>query len=92
MQINREPINFKTDDENYEALKSWQDKYIKGNNTHKGSISFHVGSTVAMQGEDGGSWMHGMVVEGTSIDQNRQSYIVRVTKMGRLITLYARHI
>ena len=48
-QMNREPININADDEHYEALKSCQDKYLKGNDTHKNLLSFPIRSTVAVQ-------------------------------------------
>ena len=62
-----------------------QDKYLKRNDTHKDSF-FPVGSTGAVQREDGGPWMHEVTVEDNSIDPNQCSYQVRVTKTGRLIT------
>ena len=48
-QINRESISFNAGCENYEALKSVQDKYNKDNDIYKDSISFLEGSTVAVQ-------------------------------------------
>ena len=45
-----------------------------------------------MQWEDGGPWTHDMILEGNSTDHNRQSYIVRVTKIGRLIMYNTRDI
>ena len=37
-QINGEPINFNTDNENYEALKGQQDQYLQVNDNHKDSL------------------------------------------------------
>ena len=34
-QINREPINFNADDDLYKAQNIHQDKYMKGNDTHR---------------------------------------------------------
>ena len=50
-QMNREPININADDEHCEALKACQDNC---NYTFKDSFSFPIGSTVAVQHEDGG--------------------------------------
>ena len=41
---------------------------------------------------DGGPWTHDMIVEGHSADHNGWSYIVRITKTGRLITFNTRFI
>ena len=65
-QINREPININTEGEHYEALKAHQDKYLKGSDTHKDSLSFPIGSTVTLQWEDGGPWMYGLISETDS--------------------------
>ena len=51
--MNREPINISNNDVQYQALKARQDKYIKNNDTCKDSLYFPIGSTVAMQDEDG---------------------------------------
>ena len=50
-----------TDYECYKALKACQDKYLKGSDTSKDSISFMIGPTVAMHWEDEGPWMHGFI-------------------------------
>ena len=47
-KMNREPLNIDNNDAQYEALKAHYDKYIKGTDTNKDSLSFHVWSTVAM--------------------------------------------
>ena len=81
-----EPKKINADDRNYEALKTWQDNYLKGNDTCKASFPFPEESTVAVQVEDVGPWVHGVIVEVNSTDHNGWSYIVRVTKLGMLIT------
>ena len=55
-----EPTNIKNDDAQCEALKSCLVTYIKDNDICKDSLSFPIGSTVAMQHEDEGQWMHGV--------------------------------
>ena len=42
----------------YKALKAQQDKYVKNSNTCKDSLSFPMGSTVAVQYKEGGPWTH----------------------------------
>ena len=61
--MNREPININAGDEQ-------QDKYIKGNDTHKDSLSFPIGSIEAMKREDGGSWKHCIIAEANNTDHN----------------------
>ena len=55
-------------------------------------LPFPIGSTVAIQYEDGKPWMHRVIKEPNSSDHRRRSYIIRVTKIGRLITQNIRHI
>ena len=50
--MNREPININVDDKHYEALIAHKDNYIKNSVTHKDSLSFPIGCTVAMQQGD----------------------------------------
>ena len=87
-----EPISFNADNKHYEALKTSQDKYTKGNDTHKDSLSFPVGTRVAIQCEDCGPWTHGTVEKANGTDQQGLSYIIRVTKTGRLTTQNMRYI
>ena len=70
---------------NMKPSKQGQDKYVKKNNTCKGSLSFPGKSTVAVLHEDVGPWMNGVIKEANSIDYRRRSYIIRVMKMGRLV-------
>ena len=42
------------------------DKYVKNNDTHEESFSFPIGSIVAVQCEDGGPWIHGVIKEASS--------------------------
>ena len=70
LQIKREPINFNADDEKYMALKLQQDRYVMDNDTCRYSVSFPIGSRAAMQREDGGPWIHGVMVEGNSVECN----------------------
>ena len=56
------------DDEYYEALKSRQEEYTKNTDAYKDSTFFSAGSTIAVQGEVGVLWTHGVIVEGYSDD------------------------
>ena len=69
---------------------SSHDKYIKDNDTGKDSL-FPEGSTVVMRHEDGGPWTIGIITAANNSDQTERSYIIRVTKMGRLMTWNTRH-
>ena len=91
-KMNRLPVIFNANDECYEALQTWQDKYINGSDTHKDSFSFLMGSTLAIQCKDGGLWIHGIVEEVKGTDHHGCSYIIRVRKTGRLIVHYMGHI
>ena len=91
-QMNREPISINNDDAQYEALKVCQNKSVKKKDTHKDSLSFPKGSTVALQHEDGGPWMHRVIDEVNNSDHKGRSYIIRVVTMSRPITWNRRHI
>ena len=72
--MNRELININNDDAQYEALKACQDKYVKDSDTHKDSLSFPAMYTVALQCEDWGPWMHGVIKEANNNDHKGRSY------------------
>ena len=57
-------------------------------NTH----FFPIGSTVAVQCEDGGPWLHCVIKEANNSGHSGRSFIIRVAKMGRLIMWNTRHI
>ena len=73
-------------------IKACQDKSIKCCDTFKDLLSFPIGSTVALQWEDSGPQMHEVITEASSTDLNGWSYIIKVTKMGRLITHNMTHL
>ena len=83
--MKRELININNDDTWYKALRAHLDKYVKDSDTCKDSLSFPLGSTVAMHCEDEGPWIHAVIEEATNNDHRGRSYIIRVTKMDRLI-------
>ena len=72
------PITLNADSKNIRHQKT-TNIYLKGNDTHKESISFSEWSTVAVQWEYGGPWIYGVIVENNNTDHNGQSYILIVT-------------
>ena len=72
--------------------KACHDKYVNDNNTFKDSVSFPLVSTVAVQHEDGGPWMHAVIEEANKSDHCGRSYIIRVMKTGRLVMWNTTHI
>ena len=60
-QMNREPIYINNDHAKYEALKAHQNKNSKGNDAYKDSLSFPIVSSVAIQHDVGGPWIHGVI-------------------------------
>ena len=70
--MKREPINFKIN-------------VTKCNDNHEDSLSFPIRSTVAVQHEDEGPWMHRVFEEANNTDHNGWSYIITVIKTGRHI-------
>ena len=89
-QMNREPININNDDNQYEAHKTHQDSVLRTLILSK--TTFPVGSTVAVQCEEGGPWMLRVIREANTSDHRGNSYIISVMKMGRLITWDLRHV
>ena len=85
-----ELINLTVDDEQYKALKTCQDKYIKSNDYHKGPFPFPIGSTVTVQYKDDGPWTHNVVEEANGTVHHGW-YIIKVMKTGRLIMHKMRH-
>ena len=78
--IERLPINSENDDEHHEAFVNRQGKNDKKYNTARNYDLFSIGSTVAVQQEDGGPWTHGTVVGRGDHIHNNRSYTIRVTK------------
>ena len=52
--LSNEPFNYNTDNEDYEAVKLWQDKSFKNSDTQRDSITFVIGSTIPIQRDDDG--------------------------------------
>ena len=54
--------------------------------------SLPIGSTVVVQWEDGGPWIHGTIIGKGDHNHHNQSYNVQVTTTGRIITCNRQHI
>ena len=79
-------------DEHYEALVNRQAKNGKKYDTARNYYLFSIGSTVAVQQQDGGLWLHGTVVGRGDHKHNNRSHKIRVTKTGHIITTNCKHI
>ena len=62
------------------------------NDTSQVFASIPIGSTVAVQWEDGGSWTHGTIVGMGDHNHHSRSYKIQVTTTGRIITCNRQHI
>ena len=78
--INRLTIHMDNDDDQYETFINRQAQNDKKYNTARSYDLFSIGSTVAVQQEDGGPWMHATVVGSGDHSHNNRSYIIKVTK------------
>ena len=83
--MNRDPINRDIDDFHCKALEAQQRKN-KGKDTQKDSPIFITTAIVAVQWEDGGLWMHGVIGKPNNNDYRGCSYTVWVMKTGQHIT------
>ena len=60
--------------------------------TSKNFVSLPIGSTVVVQYEDGGPWIHGMIKGKGDDNHHNRSYHIHITKTGRLVTQNRQHI
>ena len=66
-------------------MKHWvkrQSRNDKNYDTARHYDLFSTGSTVAIQCEDGGPWIHGTIVGADNHNHNYRSYTIRSTKTG----------
>ena len=73
--VNREPIIINNDHAYNEAFKMHEKKCIKDSGTYKGSLSLSMGSTLAIQCENGGPWTHRVIEKVNISDHNGKSCI-----------------
>ena len=90
--MDRQPINIDNDDKHHKNLMHRQAKSDQDSDTSKNFMSIPIGSTVAVQQEDGGLWTHSTVVGKGNHNHHNRSYKIQVTKTGRIITHNRQHI
>ena len=88
--LDHKPIKHDCDDKHHNRLVARQDK----NSNDNATILSHIplGSTTAVQREDGRLWTHGMVVNTSNQNHHDRSYIVQLTTTGQWITRNRCHI
>ena len=64
----------------------------KGRDTPKMYVSIPIGSTVAVQLEDGGPWTHGTIEGNGNQNHYGRSYHICIPKTDRLVTQNRQHI
>ena len=90
--LDRKPVSIDNDNEHHKKLMQEQGKNDPNNNTSQVFLSIPMGSTVAVEWEDGAPWTHGTIVgKGNYIHHNR-SYKIQVTTTGKIITHNRQHI
>ena len=88
--VDCKPIRQDCDDEHHHKLV---DRQQKNNNDASPVFAFiPIGSTVAIQQEDGRPWTHGMIVGTSDHNHHDRSYTVQLTSNGRCITCNRQYI
>ena len=90
--MHRKPINIDNDDEHHKSLTHRQSKNNQNNDTSKSFMSIPIGSTVVVQQEDGGLWIHGIIIGKNDHNHHNRSYKIQVTNTGRIIMCKRQHI
>ena len=80
MPILSNPLIRPDNDEYYEALVKRQTKKNENHDTCRYYDFIPIGSTVAVQQEDGGLWTHGTVVGKANYNHNNRSYTIFITR------------
>ena len=80
--LSRLLISPNNNDEHYEALVERQTKKDKNHDNPRKYNFIPMGSTVAVQLEDGGPWTHGIVAGKGDHDHHNISYIICIIKIG----------
>ena len=60
-----------------------QNRNDKGKDTSKSFVSLPIGSTVAVQGEDGGPWTHGTIEAKGNHNHHNRLYKICIIKTGK---------
>ena len=80
--INRPLIGVNNNDEHYEALVKRQTKSDKNHDTSRNYALILIGSTVAVQWEDGGLWTNDTIVGKGDHNNNDGSHTKHIKKTG----------
>ena len=72
--IDRKPISVDNDDEHHKKLMHRQGKNDSNNDTSQTFVSIPIGSTVAVQWEDGELWTHGTIIGKGDHNHHNMSY------------------
>ena len=84
--INRIPINSDNDEDHYESLVKKQTRNDKNYDAARNYDLFSIGSTVAVQWEEGWPWTHGTIVGIGDQQHNNRSYTIWITMTGHIVT------
>ena len=90
--INRLPIGIDNDVKHHKALVDRQCRNDQDKDTSKNLVSLPIGSTLAVQQEDGGPWTHGTIEDKGNHNHHDRSYKICITKTGKIITHNRRHL
>ena len=80
--IDRRPVSVDNDDKHHTKLMCRQSKNDTNNDASHVFAFIPIGSTVAVQQEDGGPWTHGTIVGRGNHNHHNQSYNIQVTITG----------
>ena len=84
--VDRKPVSTDNDDEHHNTLIHRQCKNGTNNDASQVFVSIPIGSTVAVQWEDGGPWTHGTIVGKDDHNHHNWSCKIQITTTGRIIT------
>ena len=90
--IDRKPISRDNDDKHHSKLVHRQHKNGINNDASPVFASIAIGSTIAVQQEDGGLWTHRTIVGKGDHNHHNISYIIQISTTGRRITSNRQHI
>ena len=89
--VNKLLISLNNDDEHYKALVKRQ-KNDSNHDTPRNYTFILIGSTVAVQWEEGDRLTHGTIVQKGDHNHNNRSYTICMTEAGQLITRNSKHL
>ena len=90
--INRIPISSDNSDDRHVALVKRKIRNDMNYDPARNYDLFSIGSTIAVQWQDGGPWTHCTIVGAGYHNHNNRSCRIRVTKTGHMATRNSKHI